>query len=257
MGARSGYEPGTFSWVDLSTGDAAGAKSFYSGLFGWEFEDSEIPSGGIYTMCHVKGDAVAAISQQDQQPGHWNNFVTVASADETAARARELGAHVIEETFDVLDAGRMALFADPDGAMLCVWEARENIGAYRVNDVGCMSWNELQTRDPEKASSFYASLFGWEMEPILQDGQTVYMTIKNSAGRMNGGFMPLSEMHGDAPSFWLAYFTVESCDEAVEKAKELGGALLAEPMEPGAGRIAVLGDPQGAVFAVFEGPTDE
>lgn len=256
MGVRKHYEPGTFSWVDLSTGDAAGAKSFYGGMFGWEFEDSEIPGGGVYTMCHVQGDAVAAIVQQDEQPGHWNHYVTVASADEAPAKARQLGASVIEEPFDVMGSGRMAVFADPNGAVICVWEPRDHIGAGRVNDVGCMSWNELQTGDVETASNFYAGLFGWEMKPVEQDGKTVYVTFKNS-GWTNGGFMPLSEMHVDAPSYWLAYFSVDSCDGAVARAEELGGGLLAGPMEPGAGRIAVLGDPQGAVFAVFEGPTDE
>jgi uncharacterized protein len=101
MGKRERYEPGTFSWVDLSASDADGAKVFYGELFGWEFEDNEVPGGDVYTMCHVQGDAVAAIVQQDEQPGHWNNYVTVVSADETAAKARQLGAKVFEEPFDV------------------------------------------------------------------------------------------------------------------------------------------------------------
>lgn len=89
------------------------------------------------------------------------------------------------------------------------------------------------------------------------DGETVYVTLKNQADRMNGGIMPLAEQHGDAPSVWMTYFTVSSCDDALAKVKELGGAVLAGPMEPGAGRIAVVSDPQGAVFSVFEGDTDE
>jgi len=256
MGVRESYQPGTFSWLDLSTSDAAGAKAFYGGLFGWEFEDSEIPGGGVYTMCHLQGDEVAAIMQQDEHPGHWNNYVTVANADETTAKAKQLGAEVFEEPFEVMEAGRMAVLADPVGAMICVWEPRDHIGAGRVNDAGCMAWNELQTRGVGTASDFYAGLFGWEMQPIEQDGKTVYMTIQNS-GRMNGGFMPMAESHGDAPSFWLTYFAVASCDDAVAKVKELGGSLLAGPMEPGAGRIAVVSDPQGAAFAFFEGPTDD
>jgi uncharacterized protein len=256
MGKRESHDPGTFSWVDLSTSDAGGAKAFYRELFGWEFEDSEMPGGGVYTMCHVQGDAVAAIVQQDEQPGHWNNYVTVTSADETAAKARQLGANVIEEPFDVMDAGRMALFADPSGGVLCVWEPRSNIGAYRVNDPGCMTWNELQTRDPQATAAFYAELFGWEMEPQEDDGRLAYVVIKNS-GRSNGGIMPMTEQPGDAPSFWLVYFTVASCDDAVEKARHLGGTVFAGPMEPGMGRIAVLADPQGAAFAVFEGETDD
>lgn len=257
MGKRESYEPGTFSWLDLSTSDAGGAKAFYGELFGWEFEDSDIPGGGVYTMCHVQGDVVAAIMQQDEQPGHWNNYVTVVSADESTAKAKQLGATVYEEPFDVMEAGRMAVLADPDGAVLCVWEPREHVGAARVNDVGCLGWNELQTRDPKTTANFYSRLFGWTTEPIEQDGATVYMTIKNSAGRMNGGIMPVMEDRGEAPSYWLPYFIVTSCAEAVDSIEELGGKVLAGPMEPGEGIIAVASDPQGAIFAVFEGETDD
>ncbi|CAN5681712.1 VOC family protein [soil metagenome] len=256
MGKRESYEPGTFCWVDLSTPDAEGAKAFYGDLFGWEFRDDEIPGDGVYTMCHARGDAVAAMVQQDVQPAHWNNYVSVASADETAAKARQLDARIFEEPFDVMGLGRMAVFADPGGAVLCAWEPQAHIGAGRVNDVGCMGWNELQTRDSGAAGDFYGGLFGWEIEPIEDDGNVVYTTVKN-AGNQNGGFMPTSEQHGDAPSFWLPYFTVPSRDDAVEQAKELGGASLAGPLDLPAGRIAILADPQGAAFAIFEGETDE
>jgi predicted enzyme related to lactoylglutathione lyase len=255
MGKRESYEPGTFCWVELSTTDAEGAKAFYGGLLGWEFRDDEIP-GGVYTMCHSQGDEVAAIVQQDGQPAHWNNYVSVASADETAAKAEQLGARIFEEPFDVMGLGRMAVFADPRGAMLCVWEPQEHIGAGRVNDLGCMSWNELQTRDSRAAGDFYGGLFGWEIEPIEEDGTLVYTTVKN-AGTQNGGFMPMAEQHGDAPSFWLPYFTVSSRDGAIKQARELGGSVLAGPLDLPAGKVAILADPQGAAFAVFEGETDE
>src|SRR5215212_2167069 len=162
---------------------------------------------------------------------------------------------MIEEPFDVAGFGRLAMFAEPGGAVLCIWEPRAHIGAGRVNDVGCISWNELQTRDPAAAGVFYGGLFGWEIEPIEDDGTLVYTTIKN-AGVQNGGFMPMTEQHGDAPSFWLPYFTVSSRDGAAERARELDGTVLAGPLDLPAGKIAVLADPQGAAFAVFEGPTD-
>jgi len=256
VGKRERYEPGTFSWVDLSTSDAGGAKVFYGELFGWEFEDNEVPGGGVYTMCHLQGDAIAAIVQQDEQPGHWNHYITVGSADETTAKAKQLGANVIEEPFDVVEAGRMAVFADPAGAMFCVWQPRAHIGAQRVNDPGCFTWNELQIRDAETAADFYAALFGWETEPIEESGKLVYVTIRN-AGRTNGGIMPMTEQRGDAPPHWLVYFTVPSSDAAVGKVRELGGEVLAGPLDLGAGRIAVVSDPQGAVFALFEGETDD
>jgi predicted enzyme related to lactoylglutathione lyase len=120
-----------------------------------------------------------------------------------------------------------------------------------------MTWNELQSGRPDEAAAFYGELFGWGTEPITENGQTVYVTIKNRAGWMNGGIMPTIGTPADAPSFWLIYFTVPSCDAAVSRTQELGGRVLAGPMEPGFGRIAVLSDPQGAHFAVFEGETDE
>jgi predicted enzyme related to lactoylglutathione lyase len=256
MGVRKRYEPGTFCWADLSTADVEGAKAFYGDLLGWTFRDDEIPGGGTYTMCYVGGDDVAAMVEQNQQPGHWNHYVSVESADEATAEA-SAGRDRLEEPFDVMDVGRMAVFSDPEGAVFCAWEAAGARRGRARERPGCMTWNELQSRRPDEAAAFYAGLFGWGTEPITEDGRTVYVTIKNSAGWMNGGIMPTTETPADAPSFWLIYFTVPSCDAAVARTQELGGRVLAGPMEPGFGRIAVLSDPQGAPFAVFEGETDE
>jgi predicted enzyme related to lactoylglutathione lyase len=262
MGKREHYEPGTFCWVDLQTTDPAGAKAFYSGLFGWVADDMPAGEAGTYTMLSLGGDEVCAMYEMDPGqreqgiPSYWLSYVSVEDAGATAARARELGGKVYGDAFDVLDVGRMAIIGDPEGAMFVAWQPRAHIGARRVNDVGCMSWNELQTRDPGAASKFYGGLFGWETVPIEDDGKLVYTTVKNK-GSQNGGFMPLAEQHGEAPSFWLPYFTVSSRDGAAEKVQELGGALLAGPLDLPAGKIAVLADPQGAAFAVFEGETDD
>ena len=262
MGKRERYEPGTFCWVDLATTDPAGAKAFYGELFGWEAEDMPAGEGATYTMLRLDGDYVGALYEMDagqREQGvspYWFSYVSVESADETASRARELGGTVHGEAFDVLEAGRMAIIGDPTGAVLAAWQPREHIGARRVNDPGCFTWNELQTREPETAAGFYAGLFGWETDPVKEDGEVVYVTIRN-AGSSNGGMMPISERHGDAPSSWLTYFTVPSCDAAVEKVRELGGEVLAGPLDLGAGRIAVVSDPQGAAFALFEGETDD
>jgi uncharacterized protein len=262
MGKRDHYEPGTFCWVDLQTTDSTDAKAFYTGLFGWEAEDMPAGEAGIYTMLRLDGDDVCAINEMDAAqreqgvPPHWLSYVSVEDADATAARTGELGGTAYGGAFDVLEAGRMAIIGDPAGATFVAWQPGAHIGAQRVNDVGCMGWNELQTRDPEAAGDFYAGLFGWETEPIEDDGRVVYTTIKNK-GSQNGGFMPLAEGHGEAPSFWLPYFTVSSRDDAVEKVKELGGTLLAGPLDLPSGKVAVVSDPQGAAFAIFEGETDE
>jgi predicted enzyme related to lactoylglutathione lyase len=259
MGKRERYEPGTFCWVDLATTDPTGAKAFYGELFGWEVEDMPAGEGATYTMLSLDGDYVCALYEMDTEQGatpHWLSYVSVESADATAARARELGGTVYGEAFDVLDAGRMAVIQDPTGATFAVWEPREHVGARRVNDPGCLTLNELHTRDPEAAITFYAGLFGWETEVIEENGEPVYGSI-NNAGSLNGGLMPMTEEHGDAPAYWLPYFTVSSIEDAIAEVRDLGGKLMAGPLGVPAGRIAVVSDPQGAAFALFEGETDD
>ena len=264
MGGRTHYEPGTFCWTDLATTDPEGAKAFYGGLFGWEAEDTPAGDAGTYTMLKVGGDEVCALYEMEAErremgiPSHWLSHVSVEDAAATAARAEELGGTSFGGAFDVMDAGRMAVVQDPTGAVLAAWEPGAHVGARRINDVGCMTWNELQSREPEKAASFYADLFGWEAEPHEYEGRVAYVTIQNS-GSINGGVMPMTEAHGDAPPHWLPYFTVASCDGATAKAHELGGRVLAGPIDlpQQPGRIAVVMDPQGAAFAVFEGETDD
>ena len=262
MGKRASYEPGTFCWVDLATTDPEGAKTFYGELFGWEAEEMPVGEDTTYAVQRLGGDDICGLyelpaDQREQSvPPYWHTLVSVESADTAAEKARDLGGKLLAEPFDVLDAGRMSVLQDPAGAVFSVWQPRAHIGATRVNDVGCMGWNELNTREPDKASEFYSGLFGWEMERMEEDGELAYAVIQNN-GRSNGGVMPMTEQHGDAPPFWLPYFTVDSCDAAAARIKDLGGAVFVEPFEPGAGRISVVSDPQGAVFAIFEGETDD
>jgi predicted enzyme related to lactoylglutathione lyase len=260
MGKRTKHEPGTFSWTDLATTDPDGAKRFYGELFGWEAVDMPIPEGGAYTMLRLDGDNVAALYELSAEmreqgaPPNWTSYVTVYDVEATVAKARELGATILMDPFDVMEAGRMTLFQDPTGAVLAAWQPRESIGATRVNDFGCMTWNELATPDSEAAAAFYSELFGWEIEAVDTGGGPPYSII-NNGGRRNGGMMERREE--GIPPFWTAYFTVASADDAAARASELGGETHMGPMDVGAGRIAVLGDPQGAVFAVFQGETDD
>lgn len=266
MGKRDGYAPGTFCWADLAATDAAGARAFYGGLFGWEAEDVAGGEGGAYTMLKLDGDEVCGMYGLEAErrgagvPAHWFCYVAVEDADEAADRAGELGGSVVGEPRAAADMGRMAVIEDPVGAVVGVWETGSFAGATRVNDVGCMGWNELNAREPEKAADFYGGLFGWEMEEQHENGKLAYVTIRN-AGHMNGGIMPAAEHAGDAPPYWMPYFTVASCEAAARKAQELGGRVVAGPMEIAPdSSIAVLADSQGehgAVFAVFEGEVDE
>ena len=260
MGTRTSHAPGTFSWVDLQTSDPDAARDFYGGLFGWTYDIRPIGDGAAYAMALVDGEAAGAIAPMPpgaQFPPHWNSYVTVESADAVSERARELGGATPMEPFDVFDAGRMAVIADPTGAIVLGWEPKANPGAGRVNDPGCFTWNELGTKDPARAAEFYSALFGWTYDEQDMGPMGTYRIIKNG-DRSNGGIRAQSEMEADVPPNWLVYFTVEDIDAAVAKAGEQGGKVLAPVMAlPMGSRIAVLADPQGAAFAFFEGEVDD
>jgi predicted enzyme related to lactoylglutathione lyase len=249
MGQRTSYAPGTFSWAELATSDSGTAKSFYSRLFGWEYDDNPLPDGQVYSMARRDGKEVAALFGSDQPP-HWNCYVTVDSVDAATARAGEHGGGVIAEPFDVMEIGRMSVISDPTGAALCLWEPRSHIGAALVNTPGAMTWNDLLTPDPEGAARFYGELFGWNAEEIPDAGG--YRVIRNGE-RSNGGIMPTTE----TPPGWMPYFGHEDVDRLVEEIGGLGGRLFNGPVRMPQGSIAVLGDPQGAVFAVWTGEYDD
>jgi uncharacterized protein len=249
MGARTSYSPGTFSWAELATSDAAAAKAFYTALFAWGYDDMPVGDGQVYTMAKRDGQVVGALFSSEEPP-HWNCYVTVASVDDAAARAAELGATVLSEPFDVMDAGRMAVIADPTGAALCLWEPRGSIGATLVNAPGAMTWNDLVTPDPDAAARFYGDLFGWTTEEI--PGADGYRMIKNG-DRRNGGVMPSR----DGTAAWMPYFGHEDVDRLVAEVDGLGGRVLNGPVRMPQGSIAVLGDPQGAVFAIWTGEYED
>lgn len=264
MGKRAAYAPGTFCWVDLATTDVEAAKRFYSELLDWEYDDRPA-NGGVYSVARRYDVDVAAMNDQQSEeresgvPPHWNNYISTDSADETAARARDLGGSVLVEPFDIMDVGRMAVIADPTGAVFCTWEPRSHAGAGHVNDVGCPCWNELSTTDTQKASSFYSQLFGWRLEELDTGGGPAYWEIRHDggAGGRNGGVRALAPEQAGVPPHWMPYFTVESMTAAADAAKASGGNLFFGPAEISMGRIAVIGDPQGAVFGIFEGKVDD
>jgi predicted enzyme related to lactoylglutathione lyase len=259
MGRRTGYTNGTFSWADLATTDVAGAKDFYGRLVGWEPQD-RAGAAGPYTVLRLDGDAVAGLFGQSQEqraagvPARWLCYVTVDGVDDTVARAVELGGTVVNEPVDVEDAGRMAVIADRGGARLALWEPRATIGATRVNDPGCMCWNDLVTSDIEAAARFYGELFGWEARELPQAGG--YRVIHNG-GRTNGGLMPAQLVGWQGPGYWLPYFNAGELGRAVAAVGEGGGRVVVEPQAVPAGRFAIATDPQGAPFALFEGSVDD
>jgi predicted enzyme related to lactoylglutathione lyase len=254
MGERTEYAPGTFSWADITTTDQEAAKAFYTGLFGWDAEDVPVGDGVTYTMLSRDGKTVGAISpQQEQQralglPPVWNSYVTVASADDAAARAAELGATVHAPPFDVMDVGRMAVVQDPQRAFFMLWEPRASIGAEIVNTAGSLCWNELVSPDLDGSTAFYRGLFGWDIGP-MPDSPLPYFWVKNGEANAAG----MREPQPGEPPYWLVYFGSDGLEASLATVEELGGTSLSGPIEMGPVRIAMVRDPQGGTFALYQG----
>ncbi len=255
MGERSGYAPGTFCWTDLTTTDQAAAKEFYAGLFGWEAEDMPVGDGAYYSMMRLGGKSVAAIAPQPQQqrdagvPPVWNSYISVEDADAAVERAAALGATLHAPAFDVMQAGRMAVVQDPQGAYFLLWQPRGHFGAALVNEPGALVWDELASPDLDASAAFYSKLFGWTVEEV-PGMQERYLSIKNGSAN-NGGMR--AQNPPDAPPHWLVYFGADDIDAALANVAELGGVKLAGPIDIGIAKIGIVQDPQGATFALYAG----
>lgn len=251
MPTRTSYVPGTPSWVDLATPDLAASAGFYSSLFGWDAHDQG-PEAGHYHMMEKGGVPVAGAGpiMMEGQPPAWTTYISVTDADTSIAKVKAAGGMVFVEPMDVLDVGRMAVFADPSGAAAAVWQPRRHIGAELVNEPGALTWNELSTRDLPAASAFYAEVFGWQSETADMGGMEYTTWMLD--GEQIGGMMAMpAEVPAEVPSYWLAYFGTADCDATVVAATKDGGTLVAGPMDIPAGRFAVLADPVGAMFGVI------
>jgi uncharacterized protein len=246
--------PGSFCWIELATTDGPAAKKFYSELFGWDAQDSPVGPGMVYTMLAINGKFVGALFEKGesmkQVPTHWASYVSVTSADETAAKAKSLGATVMQEPFDVMDVGRMAVITDPTGATFCIWEPKKHHGVGIKGETNSLCWNELLTNDTAKAIDFYTKLFGWKTK--TDSGETPYTEIINGEDHI-GGIMQIQPQMGPMPPNWGIYIAVDDCDATAQKATSLGGRQYVPPTDiPHVGRFAVLSDPQGAVFNIIK-----
>jgi uncharacterized protein len=280
MRERTGFPAGVPCWIDTAQPDPQAAVEFYSGLFGWEFEDRQpADAPGHYFVARLGGRDVAAIGSQPEGAAStpmWNTYVRVDSADDTASKVTAAGGQVLGAAFDVSDAGRMAMCVDPGGASFCLWQARQHQGAQVVNEPNTWNWSDLHTHDPGAAAEFYAAVFGWEATPVdfgfgesmmwRRPGYGDFLATHDPSLRerhgqpgVPAGFSdaigwmapPTGESGPDARPHWHVTFASADTDAAVETATKLGGSIVAPPSDAGGvAKIATLRDPQGAVFTV-------
>ena len=272
MPERDGYIAGVPCWIDTSQPDPEAALPFYSGLFGWEFQDvMPQASEGKYFIGRIRGGDVAAVGSIPKgapPAATWNTYVWVGSADETASKARDAGGAAAMEPFDVMDSGRMAVLTDPGGAAFCVWQAKKHKGAQIVNEHGSLNFNGLATRDVEGAKAFYGAVFGWttlalpsgvmwtlpgygdhleERSPGLRQ-QMVQMGAPEGFIDVVAALNPIAQDEPGTQAHWSVTFAVDDADAIVAKTRELGGEVIAGPYDAPWTRTALIKDPQGATF---------
>ncbi len=245
------YKHGDFSWVDLCTDEPHKAKAFYSELFSLEFRDEHQDDQVVYTV-GLKGDKpVLGLMEKPQQmremgiPNLWETYITVDNVEAALAKVAPAGGTPMGPVMELADAGRMAVVADPCGAVVLLWEALSQTGAAIKGEHGTLSWNQLISADVDKALGFYSELLGWTQLPI---------DMENSTGIALGGAMIASASPLPAPaipSHWAVYFAVEDCDATAAQCLALGGNVVIQPTDTPPGRAAQLADNAGAMFWVI------
>jgi predicted enzyme related to lactoylglutathione lyase len=236
------YANGIPSWVDMGSPELPKAKEFYGALFGG------------YSVCDLNGKTVAGLGPQfdPNAPPSWNTHVNVDSVDETVAKVTENGGMVFMPPSDVMDAGRLAIFADPLGAVIGAWQPGQHPGAQLVNEPGTYCWSELVTSDLEVAKAFYGAVFGWGAEDQgPPGGPPMYTEWKVDGNSVGGMMLKPEQMPAEVPPYWGVYFAVADADASVARAQELGATLQMPPMDIEPGRFAMLVDPVGAMFNVL------
>jgi predicted enzyme related to lactoylglutathione lyase len=247
MTNMSSYDPGDPTWIDLGSPDTDASATFYGSLFGWTATEGRAEFGG-YRNFLKDGATVAGLMplMSEGQPPAWSCYISTADADKTWALVTQNGGTPVAEPMDVGTLGRMALFTDPSGAFLGVWQAGEHTGAERIQEEGTLAWVELSTRDQAAVLPFYATVFGWDAK--TSEGYTEFQLAAESVA----GCMDMPEMvPAEVPSYWMPYFGAGDPDAKAQEAAALGGVVLVPGQDFPGGRFAVVQDPHGATFGLL------
>ena len=250
---------GTSTWLDLSITDTEAAKAFYSGLFGWEFEDLG-ESMNHYHLIRNDGALVGGLMNVsgmtcpagDPLPPEWSVYLAVDDADARTAKATEAGGTVIVPPDAISDAGRMSVVLDATGAPIGLWQAGTLEGYEFTGTPGSPVWFELMTHRYDEAAAFYTEVFDAQLVPMAEEmSGPDFRYATNGAGESaSWGLCDATRMMPEDATGWRIYLGVDSSAAAIARVEELGGSVLDGPMPSPFGTVATIADPEGATFQI-------
>ncbi|MEV5882717.1 VOC family protein [Streptomyces sp. NPDC052020] len=244
--AEGAVTEGVPCWVDAQLPDVEAGKRFYGELFGWTFGDRADPDGGgrapgSPVWARLGGAPVAGLARKrdGRLPTVWTVYFATPDAEALAGRIERAGGQVVSAPLPVGDLGTAALAADPQGAVFGLWQPAGHPGFGRRHEPGTFTWAELYTTDTEAANAFYGglfhdALFGPDAEPDF--GRALVSAV----------------FPAEMPPHFLVHFRVMDCAAALGAVIRLGGRVRVPPFTTSYGRVAVVGDDQGASFALLE-----
>lgn len=250
------WPEGTPAWIDLMIPDRVAAQAFYGPLLGWDFAVGG-PETGFYTMALKHGQPVAGLGEpmgnEATPPSAWTTYLAVDDISATVERARAAGGTVLLEPMAAMDFGRMAVLADPTGAVVGLWQAGTHTGTNLVNEPGTTIWSEALSEDLAAARDFYAAVFGYEFADMSGPGfEYASASLPGKApDEAIGGLGGVGTQPEGAPPHWETYFAVADTDAATALVLELGGRVLDGPSDTPYGRVARVSGPAGEQFSLM------
>lgn len=240
------YRTGRFVWFELVTPNVDDGVAFWTEVGGLGVTDTTMGPAGTYRMFTrgAEPQAGAAPPETNGAPPHWLAYLSVDSVDTKHAAVSTHGGRSIVPPTDIPGVGRLAVVADPEGAVFALFRAVDGDMAGEA-----FAWNELWCRTPATALAFYTGVFGWTASEMPTPTGTYH--VLNVDGEPVAGLMASPD--AGVPPMWLPYLSVDDADATVARARSQGGAVHAEPMSmEGVGRFGIVADRQGAVLGVLK-----
>ncbi len=247
---------GRLIFAQLISPDIHAAGAFYSALFGWTLHELRF-GPTVYAIASLGGRPIAGMLQRPFPPGEqrqpdWLSFLSVSDVDAAATIATQRGAKTLFGPRSVPDLGREAILSDPQGAVFAMLSSSSGDPPDQVPPVGGWIWSSLITRDPDQAAAFYQAVFGYEVFDLPGRGDVEHFLLA-SGGAARVSINPLPVDREDTRPDWLNYVRVLDAASLAEKVVALGGRVLVPPtVDRHGGRVAVMADPQGALFGLLE-----